>query len=400
MGDQVTRRTVRGTVRDMSGKPVEGASIVAVGTLEFRRASERLVFHASAGKRQQTLAQASSDRDGKFVLDLALDRGGAQRRCDRAVDRYGADRAKLQRTATWLWRHVLRGPERSSGRADAVSQRPDRGPSPFTDRQTGQRRVGGLDHAGAWRRPRWVRRERTRDWRGPSRQDFLLAGASGDRWRGAIPARRSLREGSGSDHLRSRCLYPRANWSSARNRSSAVIARHGAPSLSCLGSRTSSRPPGRSRAVVSDKDTGRPLAGIRVEIGATAAEPGLPFHFPATTDAQGRYRITGIAWNHARGLHAQLLPDAASGYFPAQHQHEEWPAGAAELRWNLTLKKGALVRGRVIDADSKQPIAARGYPARQSTRRSSPTRGGVSHSASTRDIVRCSSRDRRLITGA
>jgi hypothetical protein len=110
--------------------------------------------------------------------------------------------------------------------------------------------------------------------------------------------------------------------------------------------------------IVSDKETGRPLAGIRVEIGATGGEPGLPHHFPATTDAQGRYRITGIAWNHPRGLHAQLLPDATSGYFPVQHQHEEWPAGAAELRWNLTLKKGALVQGRVIDSDSKQPIAA------------------------------------------
>jgi hypothetical protein len=40
-----------------------------------------------------------------------------------------------------------------------------------------------------------------------------------------------------------------------------------------------------------------------------------------------------------------------------QRHHEEWPAGAKDLRWDFTLKKGRFIRGKVIDADTKQPIA-------------------------------------------
>ena len=54
----------------MSGKPVEGAAIVAVGTARAREAKQRLVFHPS-GEEQQILAKASSDREGKFVLEFS-----------------------------------------------------------------------------------------------------------------------------------------------------------------------------------------------------------------------------------------------------------------------------------------------------------------------------------------
>ena len=62
-GDQVRRRSVRGTVRVASGKPVEGAAIVAVGRLESRERANGWYF-THRGEEQQTLAKASSDRDG------------------------------------------------------------------------------------------------------------------------------------------------------------------------------------------------------------------------------------------------------------------------------------------------------------------------------------------------
>jgi hypothetical protein len=108
--------------------------------------------------------------------------------------------------------------------------------------------------------------------------------------------------------------------------------------------------------IVTDKETGKLLAGVHVEIGAMYDSPNLPGYFSATTDAQGRYRITGIAWDSPAGLVAQLIPDAMSGYLPDQHDRKGWPAGATELRWDLTTRKGKLARGRIIDADTKRPI--------------------------------------------
>ena len=72
MGERVMRRTVRGTVRDASGKPVEGAAIFAVGRLESRERGNGWYF-THRGQEHQILAQSASDPDGKFVLDFALD---------------------------------------------------------------------------------------------------------------------------------------------------------------------------------------------------------------------------------------------------------------------------------------------------------------------------------------
>ncbi len=108
--------------------------------------------------------------------------------------------------------------------------------------------------------------------------------------------------------------------------------------------------------IVTDGASGRPLAGVHVEIGSMNGGPTLPNALTATTDAQGRYRVTGVAWDDPNGLFAQLIPDAGSGYLPAQDNRKGWPAGATELRWNLTANKGSLVRGRVIDAGTKKSI--------------------------------------------
>ncbi len=354
--DQVTRRTMHGTVRDMSGKPVAGASIVAVGTLEPRKRANGWYFTHN-GEEQQTLAQASSDRDGKFVLELALD-----------PDVLNVD-VIARSTGMGLAARNYSARPSGNGRMfyDPLSDRPIEMtlvPNiPIEGRllsQTGKPVSGvsvaltvlelgdGPDAFYVHARENGEGRPvKTPYWPEP----VLTDGEGRFRFDGLCDKGVARVTFAHDDYIHELLVistepelsgYRRA-WQTkpVRPRFTHVLE--------------TARP---IEGIVSDKDTGQPLAGMRVEVGATAAEPGLPFHFPATTDANGRYRITGIAWNHSRGLHAQLLPDAASGYFPAQHQHEEWPAGAAELRWNLTLKKGAVVRGRVIDSDSKQPIAA------------------------------------------
>jgi beta-lactamase regulating signal transducer with metallopeptidase domain len=355
-GDQVMRRTVRGTVRDVSGKPVEGAEIVAVGWLESRERRNGWYF-THHGEEPQILAQAASDRDGKFVLELAL---------DAAVDTVHVI-ARLTGMGLTARNYSARPPDDGDLSLEVLNDRPVEltllPNVPIEGRllsQTGNP-VRGVSVA------------LTMLELGDGPDGFAVGAPETDEGR---PVKTPywpepvVTDGEGRFRLDGLCAKGVARITvihDAYIHELLVISTE--PELSGYRKAWQTKPvqPRFTHVletarpivgIVSDKDTGRPLAGIRVEIGATGGEPGLPYHFPATTDALGRYRITGIAWNYPRGLHAQLLPDATSGYIPEQHQHEEWPAGAAELRWNLTLKKGALVRGRVIDVDSKRPIPA------------------------------------------
>lgn len=52
-----------------------------------------------------------------------------------------------------------------------------------------------------------------------------------------------------------------------------------------------------------------------------------------------------------------VYPPANSGYLTASDTDSHWPAGAKFLEKNFALEKGRIVRGQVIDADSKQPVA-------------------------------------------
>lgn len=108
--------------------------------------------------------------------------------------------------------------------------------------------------------------------------------------------------------------------------------------------------------IVTDAETGKPLAGVDIDMGVARA-PEWRFRFRANTDAQGHFRVIGIAWNQPRYLYTNVNPAPASGYLPRQFHHKEWPAGTKDLRWDFALKKGRFIRGRVIDGDTKQPIA-------------------------------------------
>jgi beta-lactamase regulating signal transducer with metallopeptidase domain len=103
---------------------------------------------------------------------------------------------------------------------------------------------------------------------------------------------------------------------------------------------------------VTDKETGKPLAGMTVSMTPMRRHGGWPF--PGKTDADGRFRISG----HVADLmyYTNVYPRADSGYLPASDTHQGWPAGAKYLEINFALDKGRLISGRVIDRDTKQPI--------------------------------------------
>jgi beta-lactamase regulating signal transducer with metallopeptidase domain len=103
---------------------------------------------------------------------------------------------------------------------------------------------------------------------------------------------------------------------------------------------------------VTDKATGKPLAGVVIEMITMGRHGGRPFY--THTDADGRYRVSG---HQGDSYSARAYPDPESGYLPAEHRSATWPAGARYLEKNFALSRGRVVHGRVIDADTKRPIA-------------------------------------------
>jgi 5-hydroxyisourate hydrolase-like protein (transthyretin family) len=104
---------------------------------------------------------------------------------------------------------------------------------------------------------------------------------------------------------------------------------------------------------VTDKQTGKPLAGMLVEMVPMRRHGGMPFS--TRTDADGRYRVSGHQADNT--YFTTVYPRANSGYLTASDQRHEWPAGAKALEVNFALERGKLVSGRVIDQDTRQPIA-------------------------------------------
>ena len=110
------------------------------------------------------------------------------------------------------------------------------------------------------------------------------------------------------------------------------------------------------QGVIRDKDTGRPIAGVKLR-GAVYKErdllmtPGVE----ATTDTQGRYRLIGVPKGPAYRLFVE--PGEGSPYPKATlHVPAESPA-LEPVNFDIALKRGILVRGRVTDKTTGQPVS-------------------------------------------
>lgn len=102
---------------------------------------------------------------------------------------------------------------------------------------------------------------------------------------------------------------------------------------------------------VTDNETGKPLGGLVVEMIPMTRNGGSAFR--TRTDADGRYRISG----HAGGSYSTTVyPPGDSGYLIASDRGRAWPVGAKFLEENFALEKAPILRGRVVDADTKGPV--------------------------------------------
>jgi hypothetical protein len=107
--------------------------------------------------------------------------------------------------------------------------------------------------------------------------------------------------------------------------------------------------------VVRDKDTGRPLAGVKIK-GMVFTERSLVAnpYIKATTDDLGRYRLAGLT----RGDRYRLFVTPADGQpYPTATFVE--PAGTPGLdpsTIDVSLKRGVLVRGRLVEKGTGRPV--------------------------------------------
>jgi RNA polymerase sigma factor (sigma-70 family) len=110
--------------------------------------------------------------------------------------------------------------------------------------------------------------------------------------------------------------------------------------------------------VVRDKDTGRPIAGLTLHAAVYDAQVlALTQGIAATTDAQGRYRLTGLPKAPAY----RLVAEQAEGK-PYLRTSFRVPARSPALEpvtFDVALKHGVLIRGRVTDKATGGP--APGY---------------------------------------
>ncbi len=108
---------------------------------------------------------------------------------------------------------------------------------------------------------------------------------------------------------------------------------------------------------VTDKDTGKPLAGVTV---MTAALFGNPLRTLSTsTDDRGRYRLTGIPpktpFNDDQDLLARTDGDVP--YLPTT-KHVGGGGGGNPITIDFALKRGVRARGRVVDKTTGKGVRA------------------------------------------
>src|SRR5262249_53176814 len=105
------------------------------------------------------------------------------------------------------------------------------------------------------------------------------------------------------------------------------------------------------------EDTGKPAPHARLTIWASQQEVGSMLSVAGQADANGRYRISpnpgirfGVTAYPAEGV-PYLARQTPSG------KSIPWNAGDRVKKVDVALPRGVLVRGKVVEAGSQQPIS-------------------------------------------
>jgi RNA polymerase sigma factor (sigma-70 family) len=107
--------------------------------------------------------------------------------------------------------------------------------------------------------------------------------------------------------------------------------------------------------VVTDLDTGKPIAGAAVFNRIEVPYNWAPERIETTTDGQGRYRLNGRP--NRTGNRVTVTPPKGEPYLsPADYPPAGEPGKAVAL--NFQLKRGVVITGRVSDPATGRPLRA------------------------------------------
>ncbi|HLJ98160.1 MAG TPA: sigma-70 family RNA polymerase sigma factor [Gemmataceae bacterium] len=104
---------------------------------------------------------------------------------------------------------------------------------------------------------------------------------------------------------------------------------------------------------VRDKDTGEPLAGVKIDAGSS---------FPAMTDAEGKYRLESLPYDAEGGPSKFGIPVRATVpddqlYLPGFQEVRPGP-GLEAVRVDFELKRGIWAHGKVTNRATGKPVQA------------------------------------------
>jgi RNA polymerase sigma factor (sigma-70 family) len=110
--------------------------------------------------------------------------------------------------------------------------------------------------------------------------------------------------------------------------------------------------------VVRDKDTRKPLAGVTIRSQALAIGPASYLAFDlvrTTTDAQGRYRLTGMP--KRGGNQIMAIPQRDQPYLATHTDIPDSP-GLDPVTADIELKRGVWIDGKIRDKRTGRPLRA------------------------------------------
>jgi RNA polymerase sigma factor (sigma-70 family) len=107
------------------------------------------------------------------------------------------------------------------------------------------------------------------------------------------------------------------------------------------------------RGIVRDKETGKPMKGVRISGYAVAGR--LDTHLEAHTDAEGRYELRGLP--KAAQYRLTAWPGDFSPYVPGGREISAGD-GTATAEADFEMYRGIEIRGRVTDKVTGKPVAA------------------------------------------